>query len=524
MSCRNTKMYAYSFIYAFLFFILLSLIFTFLHFSNVTRIKADIIMRHVDNIVNVARGAAVTSSKLAGFGCTDATTPLIRLGALTPYIRSTGIIENKLIICSSITGKHPLPAQDIYGRDAPDNLINENIISVSGTALLPNHNAVFYSLPIGINKIAYAVIDSQYFTDLMDTLGDESMPHFLLTFNGGKPVTNNPTTDSFEKGFHRFFYSEKSGARLTITIPKISIFLYWIKIILITIPLSFLSSIIIISVRQFWVKKNMSLGSEINKGMLNREFSVHYQPIFNTKTGECTGAEALMRWTRSKKNSIPPDIFILAAEKENLIVPLTKHLFSILLKDVSTWEINSTFHLGINISAKHFSDPDFVNDMKLFVNSLPASICPVVEITERSLITNVENAAIQLNQLRNLGCKIAIDDFGTGYCSLSVLQSLPLDYLKVDKSFVDTILTADGDTPVLDTVIDLSSRLGLTTIAEGVSTCDQYKYLTGKQVSYVQGYLFSRPLPVLHFINWFKSQNGNDTDCKTRALDHHGFN
>ncbi|MEA4758382.1 EAL domain-containing protein [Klebsiella pneumoniae] len=156
----------------------------------------------------------------------------------------------------------------------------------------------------------------------------------------------------------------------------------------------------------------------------------------------------------------------------------------------SLWKINAPFHLGVNIAPSHLADSTFINDVLRLRRSLETSFCLVLEITERSIVEDTITASKKLSDLRQKGCKVAVDDFGTGYCSLNLLQSLPVDYLKIDKCFIDTLTSAGTDTPVLNTIIDLSNRMGFSTIAEGVSTTDQSNWLNDNNVPYAQGYLY----------------------------------
>ncbi|MFL0020324.1 EAL domain-containing protein [Klebsiella pneumoniae] len=251
----------------------------------------------------------------------------------------------------------------------------------------------------------------------------------------------------------------------------------------------------------------MSLADEIAKGMARGEFVVHYQPVCEAASGMCTGAEALMRWQRADGSSISPALFIQAAEEEEMIISLTRHLFGLIAADVKAWQVTAPFHLGVNIAAAHLTDDAFTTDVLQFRQSLAASFRLVLEVTERSLVDDTALASENLNALRQHGCQVAVDDFGTGYCSLSLLHNLPVDYLKIDKIFIDTLTSAGTDTPVLDTIIGLSKRLGLATIAEGVSTQQQAEWLKDNQVSYVQGYLYARPMPAADFISWYEENN-----------------
>lgn len=250
----------------------------------------------------------------------------------------------------------------------------------------------------------------------------------------------------------------------------------------------------------------MSLAEEIRKGMAEGEFIVHYQPVCGTESGKCTVAEALMRWQRGDGRAISPAIFISAAEENGMIISLTQHLFTLIAEDIRNWHVTAPFHLGVNIAAAHLADKAFVKDVLRLWVSLDPSITLLLEITERSLVEDTLSASIKLNELRQKGCRVAVDDFGTGYCSLNVLQNLPVDYLKIDKSFVDTLSSAGTDTPVSDTIIGLSKRLGFTSIAEGVCTAQQIDWLAANGVPYVQGYFYARPMSAADFYQWYMRQ------------------
>lgn len=173
--------------------------------------------------------------------------------------------------------------------------------------------------------------------------------------------------------------------------------------------------------------------------------------------------------------------------------------------------MNAPFHLGVNIAAPHLAAPSFTADVIRLWVSLDAAFRLVLEITEHSLVEDTETVSAKLHELRQKGCQVAVDDFGTGFCSLSLLQCLPVDYLKIDKIFIDSLASADVDTPVLDTIVGLSRRLGLTTIAEGVTATHQVDWLIKNQVSYVQGYYYGRPMPATDFYFWYNGSINNQS-------------
>ncbi|HFP1340514.1 TPA: EAL domain-containing protein, partial [Escherichia coli] len=161
---------------------------------------------------------------------------------------------------------------------------------------------------------------------------------------------------------------------------------YVISNVFYILPLSILLSFILYFLWQRWISRKMSLAEEIKKGMSSGEFSVHYQPVCDTTTKACLGVEALMRWQREDGKNISPVVFIRAAEEENLIIPLTKHLFELIIQDVQSWKVKKPFHLGINIAAEHLAHPDFVADVLHIKNAISDKFNIVLEITERNLV------------------------------------------------------------------------------------------------------------------------------------------
>lgn len=221
--------------------------------------------------------------------------------------------------------------------------------------------------------------------------------------------------------------------------------------------------------------------------------------------------EALMRWPQPDGRFITPDIFITAAENEGMIIPLSRHLFELIAHDVINWTVPDDFYISVNISPAHLMDDGFIQDIEALRTRL-GTITLMLELTERSLIVEPSQVAEKLSTLREKGVLIAIDDFGTGYCSLSYLQQLPVDSLKIDRTFIDTIDTSSDDVPVLDTIITLSQRLGLNVVAEGVSTQHQLRYILSHGVGFVQGFLYARPMEANDFMSWLgksaQRQNG----------------
>ncbi|PQV85714.1 cyclic di-GMP phosphodiesterase [Cronobacter sakazakii] len=237
-------------------------------------------------------------------------------------------------------------------------------------------------------------------------------------------------------------------------------------------------------------------GREIVSAIKRNQFFVVYQPVVDASTRQIRGVEALMRWEHPSAGMIPPDAFINFAEAQGLIVPLTRHLFRLIAQDVPRLQqtLPPGAKLGINIAPGHLHSEQFKMDIQKLRASLPPDYFQLVfEITERDMIR--EEEALDLFQwLHEQGYEIAVDDFGTGHSALIYLERFTLDYLKIDRGFVNAIGTETITSPVLDAVISLAKRLNMATVAEGVETQEQAKWLTVRGVNFLQGYYFSRPM------------------------------
>ncbi len=485
---------------------LLSLGMAWRQLSRDTAATADTLMSQVDHITSIALRANLVTARLSTRPCESVLQQMTENGALTPYIRSTGLIRDGILICSSVTGARQQSADDIFGVTVSAPPGRMNVIATGGTSSVPGHVAVIYAYGAGNRTTAFSVVDARYVTDLMDSLDDENHSVQQLRFSGGPVISGQEKTAPRSKVFTAVFSSDVSRAQLRVLTPALSLRHYILRNLLFLGPLSLLLTLAMLYTWHRWDSRKMSLAEEIREAMADGEFSVYYQPVCDTATGTCSGAEALMRWKRPDGRSISPEVFIRAAEEEGLIITLTQHLFGLIAEDVRVWQVTAPFHLGVNIAAPHLADPSFTADVLRLWLSLDAAFRLVLEITERSLVEDTETVSAKLHELRQKGCQVAVDDFGTGYCSLSLLQSLPVDYLKIDKIFIASLTSADVDTPVLDTIVGLSRRLNLITIAEGVTAAHQVDWLIKNQVPYVQGYYYGRPMPADEFYLWYKGQ------------------
>ncbi|MBU9714167.1 EAL and GGDEF domain-containing protein [Evansella tamaricis] len=239
------------------------------------------------------------------------------------------------------------------------------------------------------------------------------------------------------------------------------------------------------------------------------QFELYYQPVIRVADNSVSSCEALIRWNHPTKGLVSPIDFIKTAEDSGLIIPLGDWVIQRACQDLKKWEEEQKVKLDItiNISPCQIQQPGFVRNIKETVDSFEISPDRIqLEITENGLMENTSDSINTLQKLKDYGFSIAIDDFGTGYSSLSYLKQFPVHCLKIDKSFVRDLPGDRADRAIVSSTIKLGKDLGLFTVAEGVETQEAYEYLRSISCPYVQGYLFSKPIPESEFIQLVKER------------------
>ena len=239
--------------------------------------------------------------------------------------------------------------------------------------------------------------------------------------------------------------------------------------------------------------------SDLRQGLQCKQLSLHYQPVVN-ETGRVMGFEALARWQHPLRGMVMPGEFIPLAEQTGLIVPLGQWVLEAACEQLAAWSLKphtAELTLSVNVSARQFRQTDFVIEVLSVLKDSGADPGLLrLEITESLLVDDMGEASQKMSQLRAVGLRFSLDDFGTGYSSLAYLRQLPLEQLKIDKSFVRDVLTSASDAAIAQTVLTLGQTLGLTVVAEGVETQAQCDFLKRHGCRMFQGYLFGRPLPL----------------------------
>jgi len=256
------------------------------------------------------------------------------------------------------------------------------------------------------------------------------------------------------------------------------------------------------------ISKEYTIKTMLQKAIENEEFELFYQPKLD-RNKRVVGCEALIRWIKDGK-VVPPGEFIPVAEKSGLIYEIGKWVIEESAKRVKEWEsdeILKEISLAFNVSVVQMRREGFLNDVRNIISKIKPNVSNLeIEITESVFIENKQRALHLLELLKRMGFKINLDDFGTGYSSISVLKEFKIDILKIDKSFVDEVLSKEGRVYV-KTIIDMSKNLNLLTVAEGVEYQEQFEVLKELGVDYFQGYLFAKPLKKEEFEEFVKKLN-----------------
>lgn len=246
----------------------------------------------------------------------------------------------------------------------------------------------------------------------------------------------------------------------------------------------------------------LSMENDMRVAVDNEEFSAAFQLIVDLRTGTPVGAECLIRWARGERGPVSPARFIPVAEQTGLIVPMGRWILREACRQGATWLARlprqngaPPFTVTVNVSGRQLQHPEMVSEVRdALRDSGFDPRCLVLEITESVVMNNPETAIRRLSDLKALGIRLAIDDFGTGYSSLSYLQRLPIDILKIDKSFVDGIGETSRDAALVRTILGMAETLSLRCVAEGIEREDQYRVLKSLGCQYGQGYLFAKPM------------------------------
>lgn len=294
-------------------------------------------------------------------------------------------------------------------------------------------------------------------------------------------------------------YMQRSDARM-LAYPLLW---YWI-------PPGAIGSVLFVYFVRRLLQRRLSVHGQLRAAIERRELFICYQPMVDLATGRCVGAEALLRWDSLDSGMIPPNLFIPLAEKHGFIGRLTLQVLELVAHEMAaTLATNRDMHVSVNLSTDDMKDGKTLQALADIVKNRDIRAGQIwLEITEGSFL-ELESAYTFVAEARKRGHVVAIDDFGTGYSSLLALQELPLDVLKIDKSFVQLIGTAAATGTVTTHIINMAKALGLRIVAEGVESADQASYLREWGVEWGQGWWYAKPMRAEDFKSFVEQCNGS---------------
>lgn len=454
------------------------------------------------NTFKEAQGAleAIEAAHLPA--CSDQHIAQMRIVTINvPSIEEIGYFENDVIKCTSWGG-----TTGTISKSHVDYVTPEGIEVTLRIEPAVSHGDRMTSLHLGHHN---ALVAPSRFVDIM--LRDGMALALLNDQEQVISTQNQPDADIVvalatraSRGINdASLYSVVKDGGLTAVVlePRAAIREKLARELIVLLPIGVFIASFIVGIIVWMSRKRLSPQAELEIAVRKREFVVHYQPIIDLKTHICVGAEALVRWRRPDGTLVRPDLFIPLAEETGLIEPITDQVVEAIIADIGSILVaDRTLHIAVNLCAEDVKTGRILEFIEQRLK--PAGIRKQqiwLEATERGFI-DIDAARITLDRARKAGHSVAIDDFGTGYSSLQYLQGLPLDALKIDKSFVDTIGRNTATSTVTLHIIGMARELGLFSVAEGIETEEQAAYLREHGVDFGQGWLFSRPLPAEKFI------------------------
>lgn len=461
---------------------------------------------YVETYFHGLKATADTIQPLTASGCEAVASELTSRSAFHINVRAFLLVKDDVAYCSSATGAMRLPLRELVPGIDMDKEVD--ITLMQGTPKLPGKPAiaVWFRNPLLDARGVFTTLNVNLTPYLIYTSRQHDIAGVALIVDDKVLSTFAPnvlTTADLP--------DNQVGIRALSDYPvKLALYgdMWPADDVQLSVLLGLCVGILTTLASGYVLSTRSQPGREILSGIKRNQFSVVWQPVVESSGLRVTGVEALLRWQHPQAGAIPPDAFIGYAEAQDLIAPLTQHLFKLIAADAATLKsvLPPGAKMGVNIAPGHMHSPTFKDDVTRFVASLPPGYFQLVfEITERDMLQEKEAVSL-FSWIHEQGIEIAIDDFGTGHSALIYLERFTLDFLKIDRGFINAIGTETVTSPVLDAVLTLASKLNMTTVAEGVETPEQAKWLRARGVNYLQGFLFSRPLPLRDFVLWQRNR------------------
>ncbi|MBP6763355.1 MAG: EAL domain-containing protein [Rubrivivax sp.] len=354
--------------------------------------------------------------------------------------------------------------------------------------------------------VTFALVSfNAIFADLPTLEAPRSVHHFLLVLGVMSALLMRDEPPWLRHGVpalclltYMALASTNAGVPSALALPEaVRVYGVWVNGFIAAVAVSLTLHVI-----QTDTAQRSRLEAELGHALLHQELRLHYQPQVD-RSGRIVGAEALARWQHPLRGMVPPNEFVPIAEQSGLMVPLGNWVLHTACAQLALWAQRpetANLRLAVNVSASQFAQSDIVSRVLGCVAQHGANPAQLkLELTESTLAHDLEDVIAKMTALKAHGIGFSLDDFGTGFSSLTYLRRLPLDQLKIDQSFVNNMLGSAKDAAIAQAVVTLGKSLKLEVIAEGVETVAQRAFLADLGCHSYQGYLFSRPLPVVQF-------------------------
>lgn len=446
----------------------------------------------LEEILDNAHAAAETVVSLAGSPCSEAAQALRRQVTVNPYLRSVNLAYHGELYCTSLAGPFSEPEQLAEYVDGRLRLMPSNDTT-------PDRAVLIYRLAEGSRAVLVG-IDGLHLAKALQLSAQNATLQLAIGANrmdatGSVQTAPLQALPLAQRDARSIKYPLQLRAGYPYGAQWQLIQDQYLPLLALLLLLGIMAGA---AVHWFGQRANPPR-RELARALAAGEFLPYYQPMVDAASQRWSGVEVLMRWQHPAQGLVPPGQFIPLAEESGLIVPMTTHLMQRVRDELvpHATHLPEHFHVGINITADHCRDLALLDDCRDFLTSFPPGrVMLTLELTERQMIASSAITERLFAELRALGVRIAIDDFGTGHSSLAYLRAFQVNYLKIDQSFVAMIGTDALSHHLLENILDLSTRLDLGIVAEGVETAAQRDYLRGRGVQYLQGYLLAKPMPI----------------------------
>jgi len=462
------------------------------------------VVEHVEHILDNLSGAANALLPLAGSPCDQAQLTLRAQVTRNAFVRSTNLFRHNSLYCTSLFGAFDEPVN-------PGDYTDGKLWLMDGNSVTPGHSLLVYRASDG-DRGAIATVDGDHLLtalrligpdeDLQIRVGDVWMGKDGVVHKGTPPAAARANvllgSTRYPFSVHGGYAADKQGQLWRSHYPAL------LSLLLILGAMAAL-------VCRWQIRRATSPRAELRRALEADEFLPYFQPVVRKGDYRWAGAEVLMRWNHPQEGLVRPDLFIPYAEHSGQIVAMTRALMTHTAQSLAPYAglLEDGFHIGVNITADHCRDLSLLDDCRTFLQHFPPGrVLLTLELTERKLIEATPVTLELFEKLHAMGVMIALDDFGTGQSSLNYLRQFKVDYLKIDQSFVAMIGGDALSVHILETIIELSAKLGLGIVAEGVETDTQRDYLARHGVDFQQGYLFARPMPAAQFLEALATRPG----------------